>query len=77
MYPNTNHFYKVSFTLKNKLAQQTSYIQVVFNNVFTLSSTYCDLTSTVQSWDGKGIECEVWQGDNKVLITNMKETVIG
>lgn len=55
MYPNTNNFYKVSWTLKNKLAQQTSYILVQFNNIFTLSTTYCDLTTTAQSWDGKGI----------------------
>ena len=45
--------------------------------MFTLSSTYCDLTTTAQSWDGKGIECEVWKGGNKVFITNMKEAVVG
>lgn len=57
IYPNTNHFYKVSWTLKNKLAEQTSYIEITFDNYFTLSSTYCDLTTTALSWDGKGIEC--------------------
>lgn len=55
MYPNTEHFYKVEWTLKNKLAEQTSYIKVEFPNYFTLSSTYCQLTTTALSWDGKGI----------------------
>jgi len=77
MYPNTNHFYKVSWTLKNILAQQTSYILIQFPNVFTLSSIYCDLTTTAQSWDGRGIQCEVWQGSYKVYIRNMKQTVVG
>ena len=71
VYPNTKRFYKVSWTLKNKLAEQTSYIEINFNNFFTLSSTYCDLTTTAQSWDGKEIECEVWLGSAKVLIQNM------
>jgi hypothetical protein len=35
------------------------------------------LTTTAQAWDGKGIECEVWQGNTKVLIQNMKEAVVG
>jgi hypothetical protein len=77
MYPNTKHFYKVSWTLKNKLAEQSSYIEVKFDNVFLLSSTYCDLTTTALSWDGRGIECEVWAADTKVIISNMKETAVG
>lgn len=77
MYPNTKHFYKVSWTLKNKLAEQSSYIEVKFDNYFLLSSTYCDLTTTALSWDGRGIECEVWAADTKVIISNMKETAVG
>lgn len=55
MYPNTDHFYKVSWTIVNSLPEQTSYIEVVFSSHFTLSSTYCDLTTSVSAWDGRGI----------------------
>lgn len=45
--------------------------------MFVLSSTYCDLTTTALSWDGRGIECEVWAADTKIIISNMKETAVG
>jgi len=41
------------------------------NNFFTLSSTYCVLTTTAPANDTRGIECEVWTGENKIIIQNL------
>lgn len=71
IYPKTDHYYTVSFTTKNPLPAATSYIQITFNNYFTMSSQYCVLTTTAVANDTRGIECEVWTNDNKLFLQNL------
>lgn len=53
MYPNTNHYYTVSWVTKNELPESTGYIEIFFNDYFTLSSKYCHLTTDVIAYDAK------------------------
>lgn len=71
IYPRTDHYYSVTFATKNPLPATTSYIIITINNYFALSSKYCALTTTAPAGDTRGIECEVWVGENQILIQNL------
>lgn len=55
IYPNTDHYYTISFTTKNPLPASTSYIQITLNNYYTISSDYCVLTTTAPGSDTRGV----------------------
>ena len=59
LYPNSDHFYTISWTTVNFLQSQSgnSYINIDINNIFTLSSTYCQIVTTGTAYNGKGIIC--------------------
>lgn len=52
LYPNTNQYYNVNWTIKNPLPAQTSYIQIIFDSNFVLETTYCEVVSTVSAFYG-------------------------
>jgi hypothetical protein len=59
LYPNSNHFYVISWAVVNPVLSLSgnSYILITINNIFTLSSTYCTLSTTASAYDGRGIFC--------------------
>lgn len=71
IYPRTDHYYTITFVTKNPLPAATSYITLTLDNYFTLSQKYCVVTTTAPDHDTRGIECEIWQGENKVLLQNL------
>jgi hypothetical protein len=79
LYPNSDHFYLISWATVNKLLSLSgnSYILVTINNVFTLSSTYCQLTSTAAAYDGRGIFCQLTAGGTQIYLKNLNDVPIG
>ncbi len=79
LYPNSNHFYIVTWTTVNPLLSMSgnSYINVVFNNIFTFGSNYCQLTTSASSYDGRTIFCDLTAGGTQVLIKNLADLPAG
>jgi hypothetical protein len=75
LYPNSNHFYTISWTTVNTLLSLggNSYITVTLLSVFTLSSTYCQITTSVSSFDTKGIWCDLSAGGTVINIKNIAD----
>jgi len=57
LYPNSDHLYTISWTTVNPIASGSggSYITVNINNVFSLSSAYCNLVTSASAYDERGI----------------------
>ena len=55
LYPETKHYYTVSFTTVNPLPATSSFIEITLDNFFTLASDFCILTTTAPSDDSRGI----------------------
>lgn len=79
LYPNSDHFYTISWSTVNALQSigGNSYILVTINNVFTLSSTYCQLTTTATAYDGRGIFCQLSAGGNMIYLKNLADLPAG
>ena len=77
LFPHTTQFFSVSFTTLDPLPASTSFIKITFNNYFTLASSYCKLQTTATAIDGRGIECEIWVGENIVLLQHMDAVPTG
>lgn len=79
LYPNSDHFYTISWTTVNKVLSLSgnSYILITINNVFTLSSTYCQLTTTATGYDGRGIFCQVTSGGTQIYLKNLADLPAG
>lgn len=75
LYPKSNHLYTISWTTVNPLLSLSgnSYIKVVINDVFTFSSSYCQLTSSGSAYDGRNIFCDLSAGGTIVLIKNLAD----
>lgn len=50
---------------------------VTFNNVFSFSSTYCQLTTTATAYDGRGIVCDMVTGGTTVTLKNIADAAVG
>lgn len=61
LYPNSDHFYTVNWTTVNPLLTQggNAYMEITLNNVFTLSSTHCTVTTTATHYDSRGLICQL------------------
>lgn len=59
LYPNSNHFYLVSWAHVNPLNSLNglSYITITLDNIFTFGSTHCYLTTNAVAYDVRGIIC--------------------
>lgn len=79
LYPNSDRFYTISWSTVNPLQSLggNSYILVTINNVFTFSSTYCQLTTTATSYDGRGIFCQLSAGGTTVSLNNLADLPAG
>ena len=55
IYPNTVHYYQLSWTTINPLPHTTSSIKITIDNVFTLASDYCVLDTLAPANDSRGI----------------------
>ena len=73
LYPNTNQYFSISWTTINYLPAGTSYFEITLDNFFTLASKYCVLTTNATGVDGRGIECEIWVTENKILLQHLAE----
>ena len=71
LFPHTTQYFAVTFATVDDLPAGTAYIQIIFDNYFSLVSDYCSLNTTAVAADGRGIECEVWVTENKVLLQHM------
>lgn len=54
-----------------------SYIAITINNIFTLSSTYCQLTTTASAYDGRGIFCQMVAGGTVIYLKNLGDLPAG
>ena len=79
LYPNSDHFYVVSWTTVNPIASVlgASKISITINNVFSLSSTYCNLATTAAAYDGRGIMCELSAGGAVINLKNLADVPAG
>jgi hypothetical protein len=79
LYPNSNHFYTVSWTTVNPLLTQggNARMSITLDNVFTFSSTYCQVTTSVAAYDGRGIWCELTAGGTTVSLKNLGDVPAG
>lgn len=79
LYPNSDHFYTISWANANPLQSQSgnSYIVIYINNYFTLSSTYCYLSTTVAAYDGRGIFCQLSTGGTQIYLKNLNDAPAG
>jgi len=80
LYPNSNHLYTISWTTVNPAQSVggTSYSQVTINNIFTIASTYCQISTTnVAAYDGRGIMCQLTTGGNQIFIKNLNDVPAG
>lgn len=80
LYPNSDHFYTVSWTTVNPLLTQggNAYITVTIDNIFTFSSTYCQLTTSASPYsDTRGIICELAKAGTVVTIKNLADVPAG
>lgn len=50
---------------------------MTFNNVFTLSSTYCQLSTSASAYDGRGIFCDMVAGGTTVTLRNFADAPVG
>lgn len=79
LYPNSNHLYVVSFATVNAFQSVggNSYVLITLNNIFTLASTYCQITTTATSYDSRGIFCQLTQGGSQVYLKNLADVPAG
>ncbi len=79
LYPNSDRFYVVSWTTVNPIIGQgaNAYILITINNIFTFSSTYCQLSTTASGLDGRGIICEIYSGGTQVYLKNLNNMPAG
>ena len=54
-----------------------AHIIITINNIFTLSSTHCEVVTTVMGYDGRGVICELNPGGNTVTIKNLADVSAG
>lgn len=79
LYPNSDRFYLISWSILNQLKTLggNSYISITINNVFALSSTYCQLTTTAAAFDSRGIFCEMAAGGSQIFLKNFADMPVG
>lgn len=79
LYPNSDHFYVVSWTTVNPIASVSgaSKISITINNVFAFSSTYCNVATTAAAYDGRQIMCELSAGGSVVSLKNLADVPAG
>jgi hypothetical protein len=79
LYPNSDHFYTITWTTVNPLMTLGGNAKATINidNVFTLSSTYCQVITSASAYDGRGIWCELTQGGTSVNIKNLADVAAG
>lgn len=79
LHPNSDRFYLISWSNTNPLQSVggNSYIVITINNVFSLSSTYCQLTTTALAYDGRGIFCQLTAGGNQIFLKNLNDMPAG
>ena len=79
LYPNADHYYNVTFTTVNPLVTTSGAARININidNVFTLSSTHCEVVSSAASFDGRGIICELTAGGTVVDVKNLGDVSAG
>jgi hypothetical protein len=79
LYPNSNHLYVVSFATVNAFQSVSgnSYVLITLNNIFTLATTYCQITTTATSYDSRGIFCQLTQGGTQVYLKNLADVPAG
>lgn len=54
-----------------------SSIKVVFNNVFTFGSKYCQLITSATAYDGRSIFCDLSTGGTQLLLKNLADVPAG
>ena len=79
LYPNSDHFYTITWTTVNPLLTLggNAKVNININNVFTLSSAYCQVTTSATAYDGRGIWCELTTGGTSVNIKNLGDVPAG
>lgn len=79
LYPNSDRFYTISWTTVNPVLSLggNSYVLVTINNVFSLSSTYCYLSTTALAYDGRNIFCHLSAGGSQIYLKNLKDMPAG
>ena len=79
LYPNSDHFFTISWTTVNPLLTLGGNARANINidNIFTLSSTHCEVTTSASAYDGRGIWCELTPGGTSVDIKNLADVPAG